>query len=99
VWLGKACDGFDPLGCIAAGKALRATKKPDDAERARVYFERACAAGVDDGCTLGKVGPPTPAAVQTKGCGCAGEIAGGDAGALGLVLLAVFGRRKRRRVR
>ena len=99
VWLGKSCDGFDPLGCIAAGKALRATNKPDDAERARVYFERACAAGVDDGCTLGKVAAPKPAAVHAKGCGCAGEIAGGDAGALALVLIALVTRRKRRRVR
>jgi hypothetical protein len=101
VWFGKACDGFDPLGCIAAGKALRATKKPDDADRARVYFERACAAGVDDGCTLGKVAPPKPASVQTKGCGCAGEIAGGDAGALALVVVVVgvLARRKRRRMR
>jgi MYXO-CTERM domain-containing protein len=97
-WFGKACDGFDPLGCIAAGKALRATKKPDDSERARVYFERACAAGVDDGCTLGNVGAPAPAAVETKGCGCAGEIAGGDTGALLLVVVIVAGR-KRRRVR
>lgn len=94
VWLGKACDGFDPLGCIAAGNALTATKKPDDAERARVYFERACAAGVDDGCTLGKIAAPKPVAVHAKGCGCSGEIAGGDAGALALVLL-VLARRKR----
>jgi uncharacterized protein len=97
VWLGKACEGFDPLGCIAAGKALRATRKPDDAERARVYFERACAAGVDDGCTLGKVEPPKPAEIHAKGCGCSGEVAGGDAGAIALVLLVGFGRRNRRR--
>lgn len=99
VWLAKACDGFDPLGCIAAGKALRATGQPADSERARVYFERACAAGVDDGCTLGKVAPPRPAVVQAKGCGCSGEIAGGDTGALGLVVLALLARRNRRRAR
>lgn len=97
-WLKKSCDGFDPLGCIAAGKALRATRKPDDAERARVYFERACAAGVDDGCTLGKVEAPVPAPVRAKGCGCAGEVAGGDAGALALVLV-LLARRNRRRGR
>jgi TPR repeat protein len=49
-WFVKACEGFDPVGCISAATALRATKKKDDAERARVYFERACAAGIDDGC-------------------------------------------------
>ncbi|MFN0250915.1 MAG: hypothetical protein ACKV2T_28840 [Kofleriaceae bacterium] len=98
-WFGKACDGFDPLGCIAAGKALRATKKPENADRARVYFERACAAGVDDGCTLGKVAPAKPASVQTKGCGCAGEIAGGDSGFVLLVLIVLVSRRNRRRMR
>lgn len=95
VWFGKACDGFDPLGCIAAGKALRATSKTEDADRARVYFERACAAGVEDGCTLGAVAPPGPPAVaQAKGCGCSGEIAGGDAGAM-LLVLALLVRRRR----
>ena len=99
VWLGKACEGFDPLGCIAAGKALRATGTPADADRARVYFERACAAGVDDGCKLTAEKPaprPTPVA-RPQGCGCGGEIApGGGPGlaALALVVIALL-RRKR----
>lgn len=98
VWLSKSCDGFDPLGCITAGKALRATKKPDDAERARVYFERACAAGVDEGCAntvkLRPVGPtPGP---RARGCGCSGEVAPGAGHALALVVLAVVMRRRRR---
>lgn len=98
-WLSKACDGFDPLGCIAAGKALRATKKPDDAERARVYFERACAAGVDEGCanTIRRPIGPAPVA-HAKGCGCSGEVAPGGAAGLALVVLAiVVGRRRRSR--
>ena len=94
-WFAKACDGFDPLGCIAAGKALGATAQPADAERARVYFERACAAGVDDGCALGKIAPPKPPTTKAKGCGCSGEIAGGDAGAALLVLLVLARRRRR----
>ena len=42
--------------------------------------------------------PAKPAIVHAKGCGCASEIAGGDTGAL-LLVLAVLVRRKRRRVR
>jgi hypothetical protein len=99
-FLSKACDGFDPLGCIAAGKALRATHKPADAERAGVYFERACAAGVDEGCTLGTHGArpvgPNPAP-RAHGCGCSGEVAPGAHGGLALLVLIVLRRRRRAR--
>ncbi len=92
--LSKACDGFDPLGCIAAGKALRATRQPVDAERARVYFERACAAGVDDGCTaIAPAAGPKP--VAGHGCGCSGEIAPGAHGGLSLLVLAMLLRKRR----
>ncbi len=95
VWFTKACEGFDPLGCIAAGKALRATGKQEDAERARVYLERACAAGVDDGCTLGKAKGPN-AVRGGQGC-CGGEVAPGAHGGLALVIFALVMRRRRAR--
>lgn len=93
--LAKACDGFDPLGCIAAGRALVATKQPADAERARVYFERACAAGVDDGCSA--LAPPAVRGLGKKGCGCSGEVAPGAHAGLALLVLVIV--RRRRRVR
>ena len=91
--LSKACDGFDPLGCIAAGKALRATKQPLDAERARVYFERACAAGVDDG-GLASAATGGPKPVGKTGCGCSGEVAPGAHAGLALLVLAIIRRRR-----
>src|SRR5207248_971896 len=93
-WRTKACEGFEPLGCISAGKQLRLSSKPDDKERARVYFERACAAGVADGCTLGTA--KAAAAVATPhGC-CGGESAPGARTGLALVVLAITLRRRRR---
>ncbi len=97
-WMSKACDGFDPLGCIAAGKALRATKQAADAERARVYFERACAAGVDDGCKAiarPAIGPRPVA--SSHGCGCSSEVAPGAEGSGGLLVLSVLAVVRRRR--
>ena len=97
-WFSKSCDGFDPLGCIAAGKALRATRKAADGERARVYYERACAAGVEDGCAaIAKPAIAPHATEKSHGCGCAGEIAPGGSGGLALVVLACL--RRRRRIR
>jgi TPR repeat protein len=95
-WFTKACEGFDPLGCLAAAKALAASTQPGEADRARVYFQRACAAGIDDGCKATGAPPPSkaagPPAVQAKSKGCA---VGGDTG---LVLgLLVFRLRRRRR--
>lgn len=100
-WFTKACEGFDPLGCIAAGKALATSDQPGDADRARVYFQRACAAGIEDGCTgVGAPPPSKPAApppVRAKSRGCA---TGGDAGgALALVAGLAFGVRLSRRRR
>ncbi|MBA2544148.1 MAG: sel1 repeat family protein, partial [Deltaproteobacteria bacterium] len=70
----KSCDGYDPIGCLAAGKALKVSKKKEDQERMRFYFERACAAGLDEGCTAKTQGPsPVPGG---KGC-CGGEVAPG----------------------
>ncbi len=97
-WLSKACEGFDPLGCVHAGTALRATGKPADADRARVYFERACAAGVEDGCTLGAGGAATgPAPVARKSGCCAGEVAPGAEAGLVLAVWLVLGWQRRRR--
>ncbi len=95
-WYTKACEGFDPLGCIAAGKALRQTGKQDDAERARVYLERACAAGVDEGCTLGASKARGPAAAgRGQGC-CGGEVAPGGQAGFALVIFALVMRRRSR---
>jgi uncharacterized protein (TIGR03382 family) len=95
----KSCEGFDPLGCIAAGKVLGVSKKADERERAKVYFERACAAGVDEGCALGKAKPPGPKpVVKATGC-CGGEVAPGGGFALGAVVLGFVLRRRRRRAR
>jgi len=95
-WFSKACDGFDPVGCISAGRALEATGKNDDGERARVYFERACAAGIEDGCAGVKAKGPT-AAAGGKGC-CSGQVApDAETGALLLVVGVVVFRRRRQR--
>lgn len=89
----KGCDGFDPMSCIAAGRALRETGKKDDADKARVYLERACAAGIEDGC---KPQGPTPVS-GGKGC-CSGQVApDAETGALLLVVAVVVFRRRRRR--
>ena len=96
LWLGKACDGFDPLGCIAAGKLLVTSKTVVDQERAKVFFERACAAGVDEGCSLGKSKAAGPPVVHGgKGC-CGGEVAPGAELGLGLAIAAMVRRRRAR---
>ncbi len=96
-WFVKACDGFDPVGCISAGTALRETRKKEDTERARVYFERACAAGIEDGCVNLKASGPTPV-TGGKGC-CSGQVApDAETGALlAIVGWMVFWPRRRRR--
>ncbi|MBX3160750.1 MAG: sel1 repeat family protein [Deltaproteobacteria bacterium] len=95
--LTRSCDGFDPLGCIAAGKVLSASTKGDDRERAKVYFERACAAGIDDGCTLGKSRPAGPKPVSKAGGCCGGEVAPGGGAALTALVLGFALRRRRPR--
>ena len=95
-WFTKSCEGFDPLGCIAAAKALSTSTQPGDSEKARVYFQRACAAGVEDGCKgVGAPSPskaqgPTPVRAKSNGCST-----GADAG-LVLGFAALLLRRRRR---
>ena len=101
-WFGKSCDGFDPLGCGAAGKQLAASSDAKDREQARVYFQRSCAAGVDESCKELKVATPKvketlgPSKVQPKGCGCGGEVAPGAEAGLVVVVFAIARRRRRR---
>ncbi len=104
---GKACDSFDPFGCIAAGKLLLAKHTVSDREQAHVYFQRACAAGVEDGCAGlkaaeapvdGAVGPAPQQVHAKSGCACHGEVApGGQVGMAFLVGVVAFGLRRRRR--
>jgi TPR repeat protein len=94
-WFSKACDGFNSLGCVQAGKQLRTSKQAADLDRARVYFERACAAGDEDACAQSKAPGPTPVA-GGKGC-CSGEIAPGAEAGLIVVLWVMAGRVRRRR--
>jgi TPR repeat protein len=95
-WFGKACDNFNSLGCVQAGRLLRLSSKAPDLDRARVYFERACAAGDEDAC--GQITAPGPKPVTGgKGC-CSGEIAPGAEAGLIIVLWMLVGRRNRRRV-
>ncbi len=91
VWFDRACEGRDPLGCMAAGEAHLAD---GDGTGAVAMFDRACAAGVDRACeraTAAKRSVP----MSGKGCACGAAPGAADAG-LGL-LLAVLGLRGRRR--
>ncbi|MEO8699758.1 MAG: tetratricopeptide repeat protein [Kofleriaceae bacterium] len=96
-WFVKSCEGYDPVGCIDAGKSLRATGKADDRERARVYLERACGAGVDEACSLGSAKGPTP--VGKKGGCCGGEVAPGVEAGMVILVFAFMKRRRRRQAR
>jgi TPR repeat protein len=103
---GKACDSFDPFGCLAAGKLLLAKKTATDREQAHVYFQRACAAGVEDGCVGLKAAeapldsaPAPPQTVHPRsGCACHGEVApgGGEFGMAAIVVGVLIRRRARR---
>ncbi|MEJ7599559.1 MAG: tetratricopeptide repeat protein [Kofleriaceae bacterium] len=94
-WFAKACDGFDPLGCIAAGTLFAGSTVPADRDRARVFLERACAAGMAEGCgQRGKAAGPTPVR-HGQGC-CGGEIAPGAELGLALVIAAMVRRRRTR---
>jgi TPR repeat protein len=95
-WFGKACDGYEVLGCMAAGKALLATGKAPDADRARVYLERACAASVAAACNMKAPAPgPKPVAKGKGGC-CGGEVAPGAELPLAMLVLGLLVVRSRR---
>ncbi len=99
-WFAKACEEYDPLGCLDAGKAFLATGSPADAALARgQYLERACSVGLTEGCDLkaggtGGKGTTPGAGVKAKGCGCQG---GGDGGSLLMLGVAALVLRRRRR--
>nr|MBP9087605.1 sel1 repeat family protein [Kofleriaceae bacterium] len=95
-WFAKACDGYDPMGCLAAGTAFAARDGADNRDRAKLYFERACGAGVEAGCQ--RLAGKHPGQVSSKGCGGC-STGGGNAAALPLLLatLGVFGWLHRRR--
>lgn len=87
-WFDKACEGRDPLGCIAAGEAhLAGAGGKRDATAAVAMFDRACAAGVERACARAaeakRVVP-----MSGKGCACRG---GGDGpGALVMLLVVAM---------
>ncbi|MEZ4367340.1 MAG: hypothetical protein R2939_13800 [Kofleriaceae bacterium] len=101
-WFGTACDGFDPLGCLEAGKMYDGTRGlPRDDARAGAYLERACAAGLSEGCELGgeRVAGPGTVTSRRHGCACAvGEgLGGGDAAPWVVVALVVVRRRRQQK--
>jgi MYXO-CTERM domain-containing protein len=99
-WFVKSCESFDPLGCIAAGKTLAASTAAADRDQARVFLERACGAGIEDGCKGLKMSdaPTTPGKVKAaKGCACGATGAAGGEAALIVVVALVFARRRRAR--
>jgi uncharacterized protein len=77
-----ACAGYDPLGCRDAGQLFFAGEGVDrDYERAQVYFQRACAAGLRDECARAKLARqaarranqpalPMVSVRGQRGCGC-----------------------------
>jgi TPR repeat protein len=108
----ESCEGYDPVGCLAAGEIyLGGHGLPANLEIAVAQFHRACAAKVTEGCEQhaaakarleggsGKVDPIAPGA---KGCGCGAGGAGGGAMealaaiGLGAAVIALVRRRKRR---
>jgi TPR repeat protein len=99
-----ACDGYDPLGCLAAGRLLSGEGGlvPPDRERAIVELDRACAAQVKEACDLsatekGKGGVPLSGAKAKGGCGCRSSD-GAPSGVLLIVAWVVMSRRRRRRL-
>jgi uncharacterized protein len=91
-WYVKACDGFDPMGCVAAGKAFRDLSGADNRGRAKLYFERACGAGVEAGCQ--GLNGTLPGGVRAKGCGCQGSAGGASTSLLAVLLLGLVLRRR-----
>jgi uncharacterized protein len=93
----KSCEAFNALGCIDASKLLLLTGKAQDGDRARVYLERACAVGVEEGCALGGSKAPGPSSVGPRSGCCSGEVAPGAEGGLVVLLYGAWRRRRRRR--
>ena len=87
--IAKACDGYDPMGCLAAGTAFASRDGADNRDRAKLYFERACGAGVEAGCQ--RLAGKNPGQVSSKGCGGCGTDGGRSGNALVLPLLATLG--------
>src|SRR5690606_3789061 len=72
VWFDRACEGRDPLGCMAAGDAhLAGAGGARDVTRAVAMYDRACAAGVDRACVLASEAKRLPMS-GGKGCACRG---------------------------
>jgi hypothetical protein len=105
----KSCDGYDPLGCREAGLTYMGDRgTPANYEAAAVRFDRACAAGLADSCSLAatardklaappEVPPKVPATVQPKRCGCSADSTDGAAGMALLAAFALLGAVRRRR--
>lgn len=98
VWFDKACEGRDPIGCLAAGEAhLTGAGVPRDETRAAAWFDRACAAGVDRACARAaeaKRGVPLSGG---KGCACRSGDDGSAGGVIAIagVVVCVLARRRR----
>ncbi len=101
-WFDKACEGRDPIGCLAAGEAhLAGASGQRDATQAAAMFDRACAAGVERACArASQAKKVVPMSGQRCGCGSgSGSGSGeGDAGVIAIagVAACVLARRRRR---
>jgi MYXO-CTERM domain-containing protein len=102
-----ACEGYDPVGCLAAGAMyMGASGLSANPELAVVQLDRACAANVEEACKQAEVARggsgarKLPGPRPRGGCACdsggdPGSLAGGLA--LALAVLLVSGRRSRAR--
>jgi len=105
---GKSCDGNEPQGCLSAGAlAMERGRGGDKAgfEAASVYYDKGCAAGVDEACTeaaearkLGEGTAPSPSpslpgkvAPRAGGCGCRAGARTADASGASGATAALFG--------
>jgi hypothetical protein len=95
----KACEGYDPLGCLDGGRLYLTggSGLPADRERAAVLFQKACAANVAEACKLGDEAKKSASGtVKAKG-GCACDASGGPGAGAGLLVLGVALLLQRRR--
>ncbi|HTJ44649.1 MAG TPA: tetratricopeptide repeat protein [Kofleriaceae bacterium] len=94
----SACEGYDPLGCLAAGHLLM---EQGDREKAVVELDRACAAQVKEACDVattargGKGGVPMSGG-KGGGCGCQSDAPSPAGAALFMSALLLAVRRRRR---